>query len=881
MDFNFAGGVFDDTARRKQLSDSIYNGIDYIEVDATPGETNQRILRIYFIPPGPSPTLANKISIMLEDLDGVSDAFLIEGGERIRHVRVLEARRVEGHIELLVDRPGDFSDYTLRITYDGRGGADNYPLDLFYAEVPFNFKAGCPARFDCHQPLICPPEPMGNIFVDYMAKDFESFRQAMIDLLPKLIPNWSERRAADLGMTLLELLAYVGDQLSYYQDAVANEAYLETSRQRISVRRHARLIDYAMHDGLSARTIVHLRLRPKGTAAGVPAVREMTLAAEADEDRIIRILTVPEGLNLPHLIPSNRESEALAAAGVIFEIHLRRADTSANRPAEALFFHEALDDLRLYNWGNQSAYLPAGATSADILGELAYDADTPGFDQSWRLKAGDLILLEEVLDPYSGEALLADPQRRHVVRLTRVETVVDKLAGELGGGTVTITRLFWDTADALPFRLWISHVTDDGTAIPQVSVAHGNLAVANYGRTFEEWYPRQPEPGPDKGGIGLGQRAFTLRLQEGPLAHSIPSSTLEDGPAIDLMKEDPRLGFPAVHRLDSITKDSSGAERSRSWQIVTPSLLNSDRFAEHAIVETDNNGRAELRFGNNDYGSMPDDNSFFHINYRVGIGSDGNIGADKLTYLVLHDDVGSMQDIVEIRNPLPAWGGSSPESIEEVKRLAPAAFRAAVKRAVTEEDYALVAELHPQVARALARFRWTGSWHTVFIRVDPKGTTDLDDTLRDELVDWVGRFTMTGYDIEIIDPFYINLELTLDICVEPGYFSGDIERAVTDILSNTVLPDGQLGFFHPDNFTFGQRLYLSRIYAAVEEAAGVQSVEISGIHRLDSVTPEEETQINLQRGFIDVGEFKVIRLDNSVNFPENGILHLNMLGGIA
>src|SRR3712207_7620689 len=49
--------------------------------------------------------------------------------------------------------------------------------------------------------------------------------------------------------TLVELLAYTGDYLSYYQDAVATEAYLETARRRISVRRHVRLIDYPMHEG--------------------------------------------------------------------------------------------------------------------------------------------------------------------------------------------------------------------------------------------------------------------------------------------------------------------------------------------------------------------------------------------------------------------------------------------------------------------------------------------------------------------------------------------------------------------------------------------------------------------------------------------------------
>ena len=72
------------------------------------------------------------------------------------------------------------------------------------------------------------------------------------------MPDWQERSAADLGVTLVELLAYVGDHLSYRQDAVATEAYLETARLRTSLRRHALLVDYAMHDGCNARVWLHV-----------------------------------------------------------------------------------------------------------------------------------------------------------------------------------------------------------------------------------------------------------------------------------------------------------------------------------------------------------------------------------------------------------------------------------------------------------------------------------------------------------------------------------------------------------------------------------------------------------------------------------------------
>ena len=78
----------------------------------------------------------------------------------------------------------------------------------------------------------------------------------------------ARRHVPDLGIALVELFAYVGDYLSYFQDAVATEAYLATARLRPSVRRHARLIDYAMHEGCNARAWVVVTIKPNPPAAG-------------------------------------------------------------------------------------------------------------------------------------------------------------------------------------------------------------------------------------------------------------------------------------------------------------------------------------------------------------------------------------------------------------------------------------------------------------------------------------------------------------------------------------------------------------------------------------------------------------------------------------
>ncbi|MFZ3328198.1 MAG: hypothetical protein WA231_20950 [Methylocella sp.] len=82
-------------------------------------------------------------------------------------------------------------------------------------------------------------------------------------------PGWTERNLSDPGIALVEVLAYVADHLSYQQDAIATEAYLHTARRRVSLRRHAKLVDYIMSDGCNARVWVALKSARDGS---IPAV---------------------------------------------------------------------------------------------------------------------------------------------------------------------------------------------------------------------------------------------------------------------------------------------------------------------------------------------------------------------------------------------------------------------------------------------------------------------------------------------------------------------------------------------------------------------------------------------------------------------------------
>ena len=154
-------------------------------------------------------------------------------------------------LTLSVPAPGDFSYYTLTLTSD--------TLDPFFNHTTFSFKALCESDLDCAvPPLACPPLEGDAPPIDYLAKDFLSFRKALSDFSALRYPEWQERSEADFGMMFMEALCSLADDLSYTQDRIAAEATLDTATQRRSIVRHARLVDYEPQPATAARVLLQL-----------------------------------------------------------------------------------------------------------------------------------------------------------------------------------------------------------------------------------------------------------------------------------------------------------------------------------------------------------------------------------------------------------------------------------------------------------------------------------------------------------------------------------------------------------------------------------------------------------------------------------------------
>ncbi len=740
---------------------------------------------------------------------------------------------------------GDFSTYELGLIAPNDGDPSTpepRPLAGFdprLVTVAFAFKVECPSPLDCKHEPDCPPENTAAPDFSYLAKDWSSFRRLMLDRLSVTVPDWKERHAVDQGVATVEMLAWVADQLSYFQDAAVTEAYLGTARRRVSVARHARLVDYFVDQGAAARVWVAFEIDPAADGAVLPGPQSGLTAADRRS-----------GTTVVSRLPG-RENAVLAVAE---RSEARRFGANIFETTETVALFAAHNRMSLYTWSDKDCCLPAGAERATLLGAFP------------NLQRGDVLVFEEVLGPETGVAADADPTKRHAVRLIEVVESEDPLMTTDPLDPFVVTEIRWHREDAPRFPICISATLDDGTELTDVSVARGNVVLADQGDTLDpETLPVVPEDQDE-----LGPTRFRPLLAEGPLTHNAPLDGVTmpiDADRVTMSADDIPSAAAAVtlgNSAPSVWLD----DQTRLWQ-PRQDLLGSGAFSEDFVAEIEDDGRARLRFGDGEHGLSPAAGTAFEAVYRVGQGPSGNVGADTLSHVLLEPDPG----ILRVRNPLPAWGGRSPESVEDIRRDAPEAFRVQ-ERAVTAEDYAHIAERHPEISKAAARLRWTGSWTTVFITVDRVGGRKVDEDFEQQIEDFLGRYRLAGQDVEVDGPIFVPLELDLHICVQPGHPRSDVVREVHARLGSGVLADGRCAFFHPDRWTFGRPVYLSPILAEAMAVEGVESVGVDRFQRWGRSADGEKDQ-----GVLDIHSLEIARLDNDPSRPENGVLTLHAGGG--
>ncbi len=794
------------------------NGIDYLEVIGVAGCGNQ--LALTFLKDATALTLT-------------AANIQLTGDTTLNITSIQPATSAEPlTITIVVDKTGDFSRYNLALVTSAVDSDPPTGIDPQLASIGFSFKAGCPTPVDCLKTECCPETPLTPPDIHYLARDYDGFRQAMLDRMAVLLPTWDETHPSDIGVTLVETLAYAADRVSYLQDAVNTEAYIGTARSRISLRRHARLVDYQISEGSNARAWVCLTTSIEGVV--VPTKTE--------------VFPLVVGLP-PSVSPDSYQAAILEASpGPVFET------------LEPVTLHIEQNSMQFYTWEDAQCCLPEGATQATL--SLPYST----------LQAGQVLIFEEVMGPLTGDPADADPTHRWAVRLT-VATTRDQsgkqLTDPVNPGSL-LTHIEWDAADALPFPLCLSSVTDTlhgSQPLTAVSVALGNVVAADQGVwTIGESLGVVP-PLPIAPVTGIGCNCVTTPGAAVPLPPYAPTLmnrpltfaiTYDDtAPASTFLALDSAIGQPQV---------SLASDDGETWTAIEDLLEQTDTFAGF-IPEIDSDLSVHLRFGDGTYGKMPDPGLAFTANYRTGNGTAGNVGRDTLSHVLF-----TLPGVTRVRNPLAAAGGVDPETNLHIQQYAPFSFETQL-RCVTAADYGTMTETLPGVEQAVGTMRWTGSWYTAFVSVEPvsQWTTKLQKSIKKSL----NEYRMMGTDLVVEQAKMVGLDIGLTICVSPGYFQGDVYAAIWKILVTGDSCTGTPGLLTGANFQFGATVYASPFIAAAQSVTGVASVQLTTFARQDS-PPLPGTQPPVQLTF---GPLEIPCCDNDPNNLNLGLLTLTLDGG--
>lgn len=576
-----------------------------------------------------------------------------------------------------------------------------------------------------------------------------------------------------------------------------------------------------------------------------------------------------------------------------------------------LRFYEAHNQLYFYTWQQAECCLPRGATSVTLLDAWQDEKRTKRVLR--HLRPGDVLILEERIGPKSGNPADADPLHRHAVRLTQVQPAIDPICN------IPVLEIAWDAADALPFAFCLSALgaAPECQLLEHISVARGNVLLADHGETV-----RVPDPARLRDGqkpivavpfdppydlvptdqISLHccddccgcQEQISAGIYEPILAKSplvfsqaLPAQSIA---ASRSLHQDVRQALPQIalfspierahpHRdlVERLPDDSMLRPASMLYERWLPhnDLLASDADDRHFVVEVDDRRAAHLRFGDGQQGARPTADTRFLAAYRVGGGLTGNVGSEAISHAILRGEIKN-GSILRIRNPLPAQGGTSAETVAEVRLRAPYAFRSVLMRAITSDDYATISlrDFGGRIQRAAARIEAAeGGRSLVTILIDPLQNERDVSSLCNEIDLHLQQFRRIGHDLNVIPAQYVPIELTLKVIVQPWAQRGAVRAALLDRFGNRQLADGSLGFFHPNALTFGQSITISTLVAAAQSIAGVISSTVTMLRRqgLGATLPDD--------GRLEIAADEVAQLDNDPDFVERGILKLELEGG--
>lgn len=282
-----------------------------------------------------------------------------------------------------------------------------------------------------------------------------------------------------------------------------------------------------------------------------------------------------------------------------------------------------------------------------------------------------------------------------------------------------------------------------------------------------------------------------------------------------------QIGYYLSNREEIVWED---------WSYVTD-FMNSTIVDRHFTYDRET---GQFQFGNNEKGIVPNSSSFDNIKIircHTGGGSKGNIKEHSIN-TILSDDPVLLN--VEVTNDRVASGGAESETIEEAKRRFLNELENDKKRAITAEDYEIIAKNTPylRVARAKALPLYTVGLQDypnnkvpaiVTIVVVPyseqKKPVPSEGFIK-TVKNYLSQHRLITTEIQVVAPEYIKISVYAVVVVEP-YLKGDRSK-ILQALNRYLHP---LAHDQSGGWEFGRAVYKGDIFSVINEVEGVTFIQ--------------------------------------------------------
>ena len=267
---------------------------------------------------------------------------------------------------------------------------------------------------------------------------------------------------------------------------------------------------------------------------------------------------------------------------------------------------------------------------------------------------------------------------------------------------------------------------------------------------------------------------------------------------------------------DSIRIFVNGIEYTYS-----PALINNTIYDPVFTTNIDAEGNAFVLFGDGIGGRIPTTAGTITATYRVGLGSAGNVPANKLTFFLTNAVAG-----VTVTNQDAAAGGEDDESTDSIRTNAPLALRA-LNRAVSLKDYANLALQVPGVAKAIADAEIYTSINLYIAPFGDPGVSGATTTaVFDEVAARVGEFfvdkSAPNVSLTVLPPTYVDIDLDITVNLLPQYRQ--------DILTNQILAAIR-DLFSINNSFFADIIPVQYILNSLNSVVGVDYATVTYLRR--------------------------------------------------